>query len=418
MVWLRLLIILGLVGLAEYYSYVVLRSALRTSAPGWRTGISIAYLALTAMSWLALILFRKLDWAHMPHMLRNIFVAYIIGFVVAKLLILLVMLVDDLRRLMIWVVQLFITQGKTVPPVDEASGGISRSVFLERLALILGGTALGGFLYGITNRYNYHVRRVQIKFANLPEAFRGMRLVQISDIHAGSFDDEKAVTRGIRQIMSENPDLIVFTGDLVNNKAEELEPYKHVFRQLKAPMGVYSILGNHDYGDYVNWPSPQAKRQNLESLKAGHAHMGWRLLVNEHVKLERNGQSIALIGVENWSNKRNFPRYGRMDLATAGINPEQTPFRILLSHDPSHWDAEVLHQYQDVDLTLSGHTHGMQFGVEIPGIRWSPVQYVYKNWAGLYQEGRQYLYVNRGFGFLGYPGRLGIMPEITVIELV
>jgi uncharacterized protein len=189
-----------------------------------------------------------------------------------------------------------------------------------------------------------------------------------------------------------------------------------VFNQLKAPMGVYSTLGNHDYGDYVNWPSPEAKVANLDRLKAIHGELGWKLMMNEHHIFERNGQKIALIGIENWGAKGHFPKYGRMDLAYPGT--ENIPFKILMSHDPSHWDAEVRPKYPDIDLTLSGHTHGMQFGIDIPGFKWSPIKWMYKEWEDLYQESKQYIYVNRGYGFLGYPGRVGILPEITVLELV
>jgi predicted MPP superfamily phosphohydrolase len=209
--------------------------------------------------------------------------------------------------------------------------------------------------------------------------------------------------------------LVFFTGDLVNNVATEMDSLKDVFAKIKAPLGVFSILGNHDYGDYVQWQSKEAKSQNLERLKAIHAEMGWRLLLNEHVSIEKDGSSIGLIGVENWGAKANFSRYGDLQKAYSGA--DQYPFKILLSHDPSHWDAEVCKHYTDIDLMLSGHTHGMQFGVEIPGFRWSPVQYVYKQWSGLYQKESQKLYVNRGFGFLGYPGRVGMLPEITLLEL-
>ena len=208
-----------------------------------------------------------------------------------------------------------------------------------------------------------------------------------------------------------------FTGDLVNDRSTEMQDYMDVFNRLNAPMGVFSTLGNHDYGDYVQWPSNGiSKAQNLENLKKVHADLGWRLLMNEHVVLERGGEQIALLGIENWSNKARFPKHGRMDLAHPGT--EKYPFKILMSHDPSHWDAEVKPNYPDVDLVLSGHTHGMQFGVEIPGFKWSPVQYMYKQWDGLYEDGRQKLYVNPGYGFIGYPGRVGILPEITVITLV
>lgn len=416
----RLLVVLGLIIVAEYYSFIVVRSAVRDMSAPWRMGITTAYILLTVLSWLGLILFRRINWANVPHLLRNVYVAFVLGFVVGKLLILLVMLVDDLRRLVLWIISLF--QPKVLPVTggEPASGnGISRSTFLSHLALILGGTSLIGFIYGISNRYNYHVRRVKLKLAALPPAFRGLKMVQISDIHTGSFDNHEAVAHGIKKVLAEQPDIIFFTGDLVNNHADEVDPlYQQLFSQLRAPMGVYSTLGNHDYGDYVQWPSPEAKVQNLNKLKGLHAAMGWKLMMNEHVILQRGEDKIALIGIENWSAKANFPKYGDMRKAYDGLNTQNIPVKILLSHDPSHWDAQVRTEYGDVDLTLSGHTHGMQFGIESKWLKWSPVQYMYKEWAGLYKEGNQYLYVNRGFGFLGYPGRLGILPEITVIELV
>jgi hypothetical protein len=218
-------------------------------------------------------------------------------------------------------------------------------------------------------------------------------------------------------VMNEKPDVIFFTGDLVNNMAAEMHPYIDIFKEVQAPMGVYSTLGNHDYGDYVSWPIEGVdKLQNIENLKKIHGKLGWRLLMNEHIVLEKGAEELAVLGVENWSAKGNFPRYGRLEEAYRGT--EQYPFKILLSHDPSHWEGEVLKSYKDIDLVLSGHTHGMQFGVEIPGFKWSPVQYMYRQWAGLYENDRQKLYVNRGFGFIGYPGRVGILPEITMIELV
>jgi predicted MPP superfamily phosphohydrolase len=342
-----------------------------------------------------------------------------LGMTVGKLLILAVMLIDDLRRLVLWTINLFYTGGTKAPEVteDTAGRGITRSLFLSRLALALGGTALAGFLYGVTNRYNYHIRRVTIKLPNLPSSFRWMKIIQISDIHSGSFDNKEAVAAGVSKILAEEPHLILFTGDLVNNKADEIEAYMDIFSRLKAPMGVFSTLGNHDYGDYVQWPSPEAKAANLEKLKAHHAAMGWKLLMNERVIFPSYNGSIALMGVENWSAKPQFPKHGNLAKAY-GDMPDDACVKILMSHDPSHWDAEVTTKYPDIDLTLSGHTHGMQFGVEIPGFKWSPVKYVYQKWAGLYQEGRQYLYVNRGYGFLGYPGRLGMLPEITLITLV
>ncbi|MEN9511142.1 MAG: hypothetical protein RLZZ370_961, partial [Bacteroidota bacterium] len=253
-----------------------------------------------------------------------------------------------------------------------------------------------------------------LRLKNLPEPFHGMKIVQISDIHSGSFWSYDAVKRGIDMILQERPDVIFFTGDLVNDRADEMEPWKELFGRLKAPMGVYSILGNHDYGDYVPWPSAEAKRANLEQLKKTHADMGWNLLLNEHRTLEKDGASIAILGVENWSNKARFPKYGKLQEALRGTEPYSV--KLLLSHDPSHWKEQVLGK-TDIQATFSGHTHGMQFGVDSRYYRWSPVKYVYKEWMDLYQEQGQYLYVNRGFGYLGYPGRVGILPEISVFTL-
>jgi uncharacterized protein len=414
----RFLIIFGLLGLAEYYSFILVRSAVRNLPSGWRVALMSAYVLVTVMAWAGIFLFRVINWATIPHLLRNLYIAFVLGLTVGKILILLVMLIDDLRRVLVWFIK-SLRSNVTVPMPDTApKAGIPRSTFLSRFALLLGGVALGGFMYGIRNRYNYHVRRVKISFKSLPDSFRGMKIVQLSDIHSGSFDNHHAVARGIQMAMDEKPDLILFTGDLVNNKAEEAESFKDIFSMLKAPMGVFSTLGNHDYGDYVQWNSHEEKAANLNRLKEIHAEAGWRLLLNEHVELQRGNDRIALIGIENWGAKGNFSRYGDMKKATEGLTEKNIPFKILMSHDPSHWDAQVTPDYKDIQLSLAGHTHGMQFGVEIPGLKWSPIQYMYKKWAGLYQEGEQYLYVNRGFGFLGYPGRLGILPEITVIELV
>lgn len=415
----RFLIFLSVVIIAEIYSFITVRSALKPLSGAWRIGLMSLYLFATVATWSSFILFRYLNWAAMPHLVRNIFVAFTIGFWVGKILVGAVMIIDDIRRLFMWFIGSFFSPSMKEMTTDLGYGeGVTRSVFLKRLALIVGGTALTGFVYGISNRYNYKVRRISLSFDNLPAAFKGMKIVQISDIHSGSFDDHRAVELGAETVMGEKPDIIFFTGDLVNNKADEIKPYTDIFAQLKAPLGVYSTLGNHDYGDYVQWPSDEAKRQNLDDLKQTHADMGWKLMMNEHVVLERGEDKIAIVGIENWGAKAGFPKYGDMKKAYAGLPEKQVPFKILLSHDPSHWDNQVQQDYSDVDLTLSGHTHGMQFGIEIPGFKWSPVKYVYKNWAGLYQQGKQYLYVNRGFGFLGYPGRLGILPEITVIELV
>lgn len=340
--------------------------------------------------------------------------AVLIGIFLAKLVAVVFFLTDDVRRVLVWIYTKVIPQKNNV--AADITTGIPRSVFLSWMGIAFGGGLFTSLVYGFGNKYRYQLRKIKLSFNNLPSSFKGFKIVHISDIHSGSFADKAAVQKGVEKIIKENADLILFTGDLVNNKADEMDDYKDVFSRLTAPSGVFSTLGNHDYGDYVQWETAQEKKENLEKLKQVHADMGWQLLQDEHVKLEKNGHQVAIIGVQNISGRGNFHSYGNLDKAYAGT--ESIPFKILLSHDPSHWDAEVTRKYSDIDLTLSGHTHGMQFGVEIPGVRWSPVKYFYKRWAGLYNQNNQKLYVNRGFGFIGYPGRVGILPEITIIELV
>ncbi len=294
----------------------------------------------------------------------------------------------------------------------------ARSAALAKIAFSVAAIPFFSLIYGmVKGAHKYQVRNTRIALPDLPEAFEGLRIVQISDIHAGSFYNKEAVLKGVQLILDQKPDVIFFTGDLVNNEASELTDYLDVFSKVTAPLGVYSILGNHDYGDYKLWPSPEAKRENLEKLKQYHAQLGWRLLLDEHVPIRLQDQEIAVIGIQNWGAKGNFPKYG--NLKQAHQRSEQFPVKLLLSHDPSHWDAQVLKGFPDINVMFAGHTHGMQFGVEIPGFKWSPVQYMYKQWAGLYSNamGSQHLYVNRGFGFLGYPGRVGIWPEVSVITL-
>ena len=291
-----------------------------------------------------------------------------------------------------------------------------RRKFVSQIALGLAAIPFVGTAWGmIKGKYDYRVHKVKIAFKDLPDAFHGFTITQLSDIHSGSLDDVAAVKRGIELANEQKSDMLVFTGDLVNNVATEMDPWIDHFSQLDAAHGKFSILGNHDYGDYVQWPSEEAKAKNLEDLKEVHGKIGFRLLLNESVHLEKNGEKIALIGVENWG-KRGFVKHGDLNKAIAPI--EDSMFKVLLSHDPSHWEAVTVPHDKKVHLTLAGHTHGMQFGIEIPGIKWSPVKYIYPQWAGLYPKEGQYIYVNRGFGFLGFPGRVGILPEITVIELV
>lgn len=270
------------------------------------------------------------------------------------------------------------------------------------------------FIYGmVKGKYAYRVIKHTLFFDDLPESFDGFTITQISDIHAGSFNNPKAVQKGIDLINEQQSDLFVFTGDLVNNKASEIQPWLSYFSQIKAPFGQFSILGNHDYGDYVKWDNETNKKANLQKLKSHHADLGYKLLLDEHVKLRKNGQEIILAGVENWG--LGFGERGDLNKALKNVN--QNDFKVLLSHDPSHWESQVKNHSSKIHLTLSGHTHGMQFGLEAFGIKWSPVKYRYAHWAGIKQENNRYLNINRGFGFLGFSGRIGIWPEVTVITL-
>lgn len=298
--------------------------------------------------------------------------------------------------------------------------GNSDFVYPERpiigiyLAILLSSIILIIFTYGILKgKYAYRVIKHNLYFDNLPKAFDGFKLVQISDVHAGSLNNPKAVQKGIDMISRQQADLFVFTGDLVNNKAEEVKPFINRFSQIKAPFGQFSVLGNHDYGDYVSWPNDTAKRENLMQLKTYHAEIGFRLLLDEHITLEKDGEKIKLVGVENWG--LGFGERGDLETALRGTTKDD--FKILLSHDPSHWEAQVKNHPSKIHLTLAGHTHGMQFGIEAFGLKWSPVQFRYKHWAGVKEENSRFLNVNRGFGFIGFSGRVGIWPEITVIEL-
>ncbi len=318
------------------------------------------------------------------------------------------MMTEDLVRLIWGLIRQFSSEpAKFIP---------SRRRFVSSLALITASLPFGALLYGMfRGKYQYQVLCYTLSFEDLPDAFEDYTIVHISDLHCGSFDNREKVNYGLSLIQDQNPDLILFTGDLVNNRADELNPWQNLFSQLSAPDGVYSVLGNHDYGDYVSWPNAEDKQDNMDDLKNRQEKMGWRLLLNEHQIIERDTDRIALIGVENWG-AGGFKKSGDFEKATQGLDPEG--FNILMSHDPSHWEHQVKDHKLKVHLTLSGHTHGMQFGLDIPGlIKWSPIQYRYPYWAGIYREKDQFLNVNRGFGFIGYPGRVGIKPEVSVLKL-
>ncbi|MEO8821172.1 MAG: metallophosphoesterase [Ginsengibacter sp.] len=407
--------IIAIMILLDFYVFSAIKSLSQGASEKTRTFIYVVYwvIAITAILGLALFIFT--DSNFMPKKFRTYLFATVLAFVFSQLIASVFFLIDDIRRLIQWAAGKVFFRNTEIATMS--GDGISRSVFLNWLGLAAGTTLFGSLIYGFSNKYNYKVKRIKLSFDNLPEGFNGFKIVHFSDVHSGSFMNKKAVEHGVEKIIAENGDLVIFSGDLVNDRATEMKNYMDVFNQVKAPMGVYSTFGNHDYGDYVSWPyEGVTKEQNLIDLAKVHEQLGWRLMMDEHVELEKNGDKIALIGIQNWSAKARFPKYGNMKKAYAGA--EKYPFKILISHDPSHWDAQVRPEYPDVDLMLSGHTHGMQFGVEIPGFKWSPVQYIYKEWDGLYEEGKQKLYVNPGFGFIGYPGRVGILAEITVIELV
>ena len=407
-------ILIGLIVLLDIYFFQAIKTISHSAQPRTR---SVIYAVYWIVSVTVIILIITLPYFHFHRnakFIRATVFAIIVALFLAKIITAVFLLIDDVRRGIQWIVtKIFSSSSKESV---SAGAGISRSVFLTWTGMLIGGGLFGSLIYGFRNKYRYQVKRLSLSFPGLPASFKGLKIVHISDIHSGSFNDKQAVIHGVEMIMKEKADLVLFTGDLVNDKATEMEDYMDVFNNIKAPMGVYSTLGNHDYGDYVQWESSDAKHANLEQLKKVHADLGWRLLMNEHIVFERGTDKIALLGVENWSMKARFPKHG--DLAKAHSGTENYPFKILMSHDPSHWKGQVIPSYSDIDLVLSGHTHGMQFGVEIKGFKWSPVKYFYPEWAGLYEEGRQRLYVNRGYGFLGYPGRVGILPEITVLELL
>lgn len=396
-------------------------------------------LRATRIRWAASPLFPKIWWGYslllticifvsiyisIPLIFRSIIlVAFFLTFI-SKFTFILILLADDIRRGGVWLKRLLLPKKKQVAPVADNDAplpekpvkGISRSQFLTKAGILVAATPLAPLGWGvISGAYDYRVRREKLYLPNLPREFHGMKIGQLSDVHSGSFYNKTAVQGGVDMLLAEKPDVIFFTGDLVNYLASEMRDYQDIFTNVRAPLGVFSTLGNHDYGDYHFGPEPSAaKAKNLQDVKAVHKVMGWDLLLNENRTLKVGNDEIGIIGVENWGTGR-FPKHGRLDLALQ--DTDDMPVKLLLSHDPSHWRAEVLAR-PDVDVMFAGHTHGMQFGVRMGNIKWSPAQYIYKEWAGLYHEGEQQLYVNTGFGFLGYPGRVGILPEITVFELI
>lgn len=362
---------------------------------------------VSAASFIAVLGYNSLDPLQYKTLrlfiISSFFVLFIGKFVTAIFL-----LLDDVRRGFTALINL-------LPSRSEVPFDTSRSEFMGKTALIAGALPLATLSFGIiSGAHDYRVRKKTIMLKNLPKAFDGIRVAQLSDIHTGSFFNKVAVQGGVDLLNEQKPDIAFFTGDLVNNQSDEAKPYLDIFKKVKADMGVFSTMGNHDYADYNSWASPEAKIADVQQLHQMHKYMGWDLLLNENRVISQGSDKLAILGMENWGAGR-FSKYGDMEKTMKGV--EELPFKLLLSHDPSHWDAQVRQDYKDVDLMLSGHTHGMQFGIEFGDFKWSPSQYIYDRWADLYQEGDQYLYVNRGYGFIGYPGRVGILPEITILEL-
>ncbi len=332
---------------------------------------------------------------------------------VVKITFLPFVVIDDIRRI---VIRLKKPEAISAFPNEQDKEKIPRSEFLMKAGLITGIVPLAAIGVGIVSgAYDYRVRYQTLNLPNLPKAFDGMTIGQISDIHSGSFYNKRAVLGGIEMLLAQKPDVIFFTGDLVNRRTDEVYGYQDIFSKVKAPLGVFSTLGNHDYGDYYSWPSAEAKKKNLKDIITTHKNLGWDLLLNENRRLKVNGEEIGILGCENWGELSRFPKYGRMEPTVKNTN--DLPVKLLLSHDPSHWRAEILRKYPQIDVMFSGHTHGMQFGVRAEHFQWSPVEYIYKEWAGLYRQDMQQLYVNVGYGFLGFPGRIGILPEITIFTL-
>ena len=414
---LPVLIILSIFIIAfDFYCYKAITGVFKSWKPGTKRLFAIAWWSYSILLLIGVFvsIFITIPSAYLG--IRSVILVAFFLTLACKIVFLPFLVIDDIRRLYIKVKRTFQKKEDSVKTEVSNAEPITRSSFLMKAGLITAAVPLTSLTWGIaTGAYDYQVVRKPLILPNLPSAFEGMTLGQISDIHSGSFYNQKAVRGGVELLLAQKPDLIFFTGDLVNDMATEMRDYQDIFSKVKAPLGVYSSLGNHDYGDYhFGKEGSPAKARNLQDVIKTHERMGWDLLMNEHRRLKVDGQEIGILGIENWGMGR-FPKYGRMDLATKDTG--DLPVKLLLSHDPSHWRAEVLEKYPQIDAMFSGHTHGMQFGVRTKDFQWSPVQYIYNEWAGLYTENKQQLYVNVGYGFLGYPGRVGILPEITIFEL-
>ena len=401
----RLLSFIVLVVLVEFYSFQVIKTL--TNVKSYLN----AYLIISAAIILFIVFqFLTFDRSVGQTKMTMLAMGFLLMTLLPKLLLTFVLLLEDIYRLFTGSYTHFLSPNKGDAFLPE------RRVFVSKMALALAAIPFSSLIYGMTyGKYNYKVMRQQVFFPELPDAFDGFTITQISDVHSGSFDDAEKINYAIDLVNEQNSDMILFTGDIVNTDAKEMHPWIETFKRIKEhKYGKFSVLGNHDYGEYVTWPSAAAKEKNFEAIKNLYGQIDFKLLLNEHAYVEKGSDKLAVVGVENWGV--HFKKAGDLNKASAGLSKEE--FKILMSHDPSHWDAEINKHAKDFHLTFAGHTHGLQFGIEIPGVfKWSPAQYVYSQWAGLYEKAGRYIYVNRGFGFHAYPGRVGIMPEITVIEL-
>ncbi len=397
--------------LIDLYVYYAIKPLFDDFSILVRRTLSFTYWGVSITCMLSVIIFNYGIPSHLPNYFRSFIITGLFVIYFSKTFGLLFIFIDDVRRFLVWTFHQITSLAGNEPKVDT----VDRLDFMRKLSLVATAVPLSVMSFGIVSgAHDYRIRRRKISLPNLPDSFDGVRIAQLSDIHSGSFFNKTAVKGGVDMLLREKPDMVFFTGDLVNNESDEFDEYFDVFKKVQAPLGVYSILGNHDYGDYRYWPSNWKKQQNLEKLVAAQKQMGWDILLNENRSIKVNNEEIGIIGVENWGAGR-FAKYGDLKRAYEGM--EHLPVKLLLSHDPSHWDAQVRPDFPDIDVTFSGHTHGFQFGIEMGDFKWSPSQYIYKQWADLYQEGNQYIYVNRGFGYLGFPGRIGILPEITILEL-
>ena len=398
----RWIIFIAILGVIDFYAFQAMKTLIKSS---W-----LHYLYFLISIFVLGNFIYQLTHMNGLSISTNIAIGLFLTLYLPKVVMMIIMFGEDIIRLPIAAYSFFTendgSQINYFPP---------RRKFISQMAFGMASIPFMSLLYGMyKGKYNFKVLKYTLHFEDLPDAFDGYKITQISDIHSGSFDNKEKIEYAVDLVNEQHSDVIFFTGDLVNNKAEEMIPWMDTFSRLKAKDGIFSILGNHDYGDYVRWESEEDKTQNLIDLAEVHREIGFDLLMNESRFLEKDGQRIAIVGVENWG--RGFKQKG--DLAKAARNIDANDFKILMSHDPTHWEQQVIEDDYHYHLTLSGHTHGMQFGIEIPGwIKWSPVKWRYKYWAGIYKEKGQYINVNRGLGFIAYPGRVGIWPEITVIEL-